>query len=291
MVIVASRRAKRPKLNEAKKSKPACPFCPGSEHITPQSTLQLPSKGPWLVRSFPNKFAFLSPAKPHSGKAGYGPAFGYHEVIVETNRHGEQFQDFSAAQRKLVFEAYRNRFKALTEKNEIQCVYLFNNHGPKGGASIDHEHAQITGLPFAPPILASEYNESLKSKHCTYCQLAGEKTYKLAQNKDFVAVCPPYSRFAYEVWVVSKHHKESFLELSEGEGMNLMELLCKVVKKICKVSPDYNMAFHQSSKAGKLHFHVEIYPRKDTWAGFELGAGVYVNTAGEAHSLSVLKKL
>jgi UDPglucose--hexose-1-phosphate uridylyltransferase len=288
LVIVASSRSKRPKV-QGQAAKPACPFCPGFEQTTPPATLSLPKHGKWSVRAFENKFPILDPSKPFRGFK-QGPAFGYHEVIVETAKHGQLFQDFSKSHLALVFEAWKDRFSKLSAKKGIKCTFLFANHGPKGGASIDHEHAQVTALPFVPPILAAEYAQQASTGGCEYCSLAANKKFRVAENKTFAAVCIPYSRFAYETWIIPKKHKLSILDFDAREAEDLMELLARAIGRIYPSVPNYNMAFHQSSSAGKLHFHIEIYPRKDTWAGLELGAGVIVNTSDWRNTLKTLKK-
>jgi UDPglucose--hexose-1-phosphate uridylyltransferase len=39
----------------------------------------------------------------------------------------------------------------------------------------------------------------------------------------------------------------------------------------------YNFYIHYAPKGKKLHMHIEITPRKATWAGFEMGSGIIVN--------------
>jgi UDPglucose--hexose-1-phosphate uridylyltransferase len=45
--------------------------------------------------------------------------------------------------------------------------------------------------------------------------------------------------------------------------------------------PPYNYGFHLATnkEASKYyHWHLEVYPRLATWAGFEKSTGVYINT-------------
>ncbi len=178
----------------------------------------------------------------------------------------------------------------LEKKKGVKCVFLFKNHGPKGGASIDHEHAQITALPFVPPLLQAEADAQKKSKRCMFCQLAREEKYVLARNRFFTAVCPPYARFPYEVWIIPHTHHRDFLGFTGEEDREFMHMLSLVLKRVTHVSPDYNIAFHQSWPGASLHFHIEIYPRSpSTWAGFELGTGVIVNSHDEKDALASLK--
>src|SRR3989338_5779501 len=132
VVVQTSSRSKRPHLPSV------CPFCPGNESLTPPSTLCLPSAA-WKVRCFPNAFPVVA---------------GAPEVIVETNVHGALFENFSREQLRWVFEAYQNRYRALSKKGGY--VFLFKNFGPKSGASIPHEHAQVVRFPFVQDMLLTE---------------------------------------------------------------------------------------------------------------------------------------
>src|SRR5205814_8527657 len=73
-VIFAPHRDERPNVYEGA----PCPFCPGAESATPPEIGR--DGDPWRVRVFPNKF----------------PATAQHEVIVETARHGERFDELPA---------------------------------------------------------------------------------------------------------------------------------------------------------------------------------------------------
>jgi UDPglucose--hexose-1-phosphate uridylyltransferase len=45
--------------------------------------------------------------------------------------------------------------------------------------------------------------------------------------------------------------------------------------------PPYNFGFHQTTSkeaSGYYHWHLEVYPKLATWAGFEKSTGVYINT-------------
>lgn len=285
IIIVATKRATRPAVT-GKVGEIACPFCPGCEKNTPKQTLAFPNSKNWRVRGFKNKFGFLTPVSPHSSASG--SAFGYHEVIVTSEKHGQLFQDYSPEHLKLVFKAWKQRFVELSKKAGINCIYLFANHGPVAGASINHEHCQITALAFAPPIIQSELDFS-KNNSCIYCKMTKENKIIINENEEFVAVCPTFPRFAYETWIIPKKHLRDFTKFSEKQEILFMQILSKTIAKIYPLSSNYNLAFHQSTRNGELHFHVEIYPRKDKWAGFELGAGIIVNTTGEKKAIAALK--
>jgi UDPglucose--hexose-1-phosphate uridylyltransferase len=51
------------------------------------------------------------------------------------------------------------------------------------------------------------------------------------------------------------------------------------------------MVFHSSSEkktTKQIHWHIEVYPRKSTWSGLELGGGIYVNDISPEGAAQVL---
>ncbi len=318
LVVVASDRAKRPELFGTV----ACPFCKGAESTTPPTTFALPSDAEWKVRTFRNLFAVLKPEGTFVPKAEgenfwRSYAFGDHEIVVETDVHGKLLQDFSQEELSFVFKAYQNRFIALSKQKDAKCVFLFKNHGRLAGASIEHEHAQIIALPFVPPVVEKEIalagNYLKNHGTCLYCDLLQrEQENILFENEFFTALCPSFSRFPFEIWIVSKKHEISLAEFDDAEGAKFMALFQQCVQSLFNVVKDYNVVFHGAPKAGAsagtyadakagagssaegqgngLHFHVEIYPRSNVWAGIELGTGLIVNTKSEKDALSALRK-
>ncbi|MFA6048409.1 MAG: DUF4931 domain-containing protein [Candidatus Micrarchaeia archaeon] len=296
VVIVANERAKRPEVFGTA----LCPFCKGAENTTPPTTFALPSEGDWKVRTFRNLFAVLKPEgkfTPNEGGESFwrSQGVGDHEIIVETETHGKLLQEFSYDELSMVFKAYKNRYVELSAREGVRCTFLFKNHGRLAGASIDHEHSQIIALPFIPPIIQREIDraEDHRQKHgdCLYCDLLSrEKENTLFENNSFTAICPSFSRFPFEIWIIPKEHKNTLAEFGNDEGLEFMRLLQDCVKALSKVSKDYNVVYHSAPDGTDLHFHAEIYPRANVWAGIELGTGLLVNIKTEKEALAALKK-
>ena len=296
LVIVANERALRPMGPGI-----SCPFCNGAEKVTPPTKLALPSAKGWTVRCFDNAFAIVKPrGKYHAAKIGdffyESDAFGDHEVIVETPDHHQLYQDIESREHQsMIFEAYRNRLAALSKRKGVKYVHLFKNHGRMAGASLEHEHSQIISLPFVPPIIGQECErrkeyrrETGKCLTCEILRREGENV--LFSNLDFAAVCPSFARFPFETWVVSKRHKASMLDFGKGEGIGMVRTVQSCINALFKVSRDYNIAYHNNFHSeADAHFHAEIYPRPNIWAGVELGTGLIVNSKTEKESISALK--
>lgn len=291
LIIAAAVRKKRPHHFAA--SRPSgCPFCPGREKETPPAIFQWP-KGKWRVRGFENKFPFLNPALHFDPTLAGSPAFGKHEVIVETPSHGENFENLTKEQLELVFKAYSNRFSALANMPGIEYVFLFRNHGKEAGATIAHEHAQIAALPFVPELPDREMEHFEQHRRetgkCFYCELAGKKQNKIFENRDFICLRPEFARFALESWIIPKRHSADFTTLDRRGVDNFMAALKEITRRLKKSTENYNVVFHCSGKRRKIHWHVEVYPKTDVLAGVELGAGIIVNPLGEKDAVKALR--
>jgi len=303
-VIMAAERAKRPesfrqnRLQTGEKPpvyQPGCPFCPGNEAETPRERLVLKKDQAslaWQVRVIPNKFPAVAETSEAAEPAGpHAPAYGIHEIIVETPEHNRHPGQFSAAEMNLVLKAYLSRFQALEQKGNLRCVSLFKNHGRRAGASLEHPHSQLLALPFMPPTPAKEiegarrYYES--HGECPFCSLlaggAGRERLIL-ENRDFVALMPYAARFPWETWVLPKKHRSSFQHIDEPEQLQLAALLPKLLNLFDTrlEDPPYNYYLHTNPLNVKdtpyYHWHLELIPRLVTPAGFEQSSGMHINT-------------
>ncbi|MGB9672103.1 MAG: galactose-1-phosphate uridylyltransferase [Candidatus Micrarchaeia archaeon] len=294
IVVNASLRGKRTQLYKWIGRK-TCPF---DNPIEP--TTFVASKGSWSVRAFKNKYPFVVPAKKFKKKGLFwrSPAFGEHEVIIETSEHNKLFHELSSDELELVFEAYKNRFQVLEKRKGIKCVFLFKNHGRAGGASVEHEHAQIISFPFVPEIIEREAFFVKKTKRegkCWFCDVKkhfrGQQWRFVSETKNFTAFVPPFGRFPFECWIIAKRHARSITELSTQEGTEFLRLLARIVGAERGLAcEDYTIAFHNAPKGRDFHFHAEVYPRPNVWAGIELGAGVVGNPQSDEEAAYALRE-
>ena len=157
---------------------------------------------------------------------------------------------------------------------------MFKNHGEKGGTSILHSHTQIVGMGRVPELVLDESKKGFKKK-CLYCDMIKkEKRSKRLcfENKTMVAIAPYASRFNYETWIFPKKHIQNMNEMSEDNIRDMAEILRKVLRKLRRMDIPYNFYLHYAPVGKKLHMHIEVVPRKATWAGFEHGSGMIINS-------------
>jgi len=292
-VIFSPRRKERPfDFKNVKKntiSKKECVFCPKNSHKIEKELGHTGGDKSWEIKWFKNKFPAIDELLTFKNTKNINhekklqkyleskQVYGFHEIIVETPHHTKQIYDFDKNKLFEVIKVYKLRYDNMINKKHIKYVSLFKNQGVKAGASIYHAHSQMIGLNKIPPDIIKKRKKSLKGDICEYCKIIDKEKQSercCFKNKDFIAITPYASKFHYEIWILSKKHKTSF-DFNEKELRNLSDILYNILKKIKKLKCDFNVLFQIDKK---LHFHIEIIPRIDYFAGFEWSSGIIINT-------------
>lgn len=117
-------------------------------------------------------------------------------------------------------------------------------------------------------------------------------------NPDFAAFCPFVSRQAFEIRIFPLEHRPRFEETTERGLTFAAEALKTALTKIYKglSNPSYNFFIHTAPvAAGKTpenyHWHMEIVPKTQIWAGFEIGTGIEISTVAPETAAGFLKKI
>jgi UDPglucose--hexose-1-phosphate uridylyltransferase len=307
-VIIASDREQRPSdyrqpdgRDELPEIKEDCPFCPGSEHMTPPEVLAYrspdtePNSKGWWIRVVPNKFPVLS-REGVLERQGFGMydtlnAVGAHEVIIESPRHNDYLATMSIDQLCEVLWAYRDRCLDLSQDPLVKYTMLFRNRGPVAGASLEHPHSQLVALPMIPQWVQLELagTKAFYEYHerCVYCDMIrqekqfGERM--IAENSEFIAFCPFAPKYPFEMLIVPKGHRTAYVEETRHTLEPLAEMLRDVMRRldICLNHPPYNFTLHtipvNVDPEPLYHWHLRILPRLTIAAGFEMGTGIYIN--------------
>ena len=251
----------------------------------------------WWVRVVPNRFPALTPDA--SDKRSEDPFFrfmpgvGRHEVIIEAPEHNMPFALLPDRQAEEVVLMYHDRYLALRDDQAVKAVILFKNKGEAAGTSLEHPHAQIVGTPVVPEHIRETYAVTTRyyddTGRCIYCDLVERERkakYRIVfESDEFVAFHPFASRSPFETWIAPKRHVPSFGQISVESAKHFALVLKAVLAKIYRYlnDPDHNVVFHSApiEDEHKPYFlwHVRIIPRLTTVAGFEIGSGMYINTA------------
>jgi len=309
-VIISTERSKRPHdfVRPAKplppEYDPKCPFCPGNEQNTPPEVLAYRHGGGanapgWWIRGFPNKFGALWPSAEHPKREFEGGMFrkmegvGRHEVLVETPKHNHYFHTFTEKEAEEVVIALRERYLALHHEPNVKVVIIFKNHGEGAGTSLIHPHCQIVATPIVPQSLrrklavATRYFDD--NGGCLYCDLVGEEIKAgkrvVEDGPDFLVIHHYAARSPFETWVLPKKHSACFGFIEMDAAKELGRVLQRNLARLFNLlgNPDYNIVVNTApvneENEEYFHWHLRIIPRLTMMAGFEIGSGIFINTA------------
>jgi UDPglucose--hexose-1-phosphate uridylyltransferase len=304
-VLVASDHVRRPS-DFVRQPVPApsapkiCPYCPGHERKTPPEVLSYRDTGGanepgWSVRVTPHKLPALG-IEGELNRQGEGMfdkmnGVGAHEVIVESPDHSATMACMPERQVAQALGAVRDRILDLKRDTRFRYMLFFKNHGERAGASIDHTHSQLIALPVVPANVVEEMEGAKRyfeyRERCIFCDLLRQDAasgLRLVLETERFAVLTPYaSRFPFEISILPKRHESHFESIDEGALQNLGWVLRTVLRKLDRAleRPPYNLMLHtapvQDAPIGHYHWRLEIIPRLTEVAGFEWGAGFYMN--------------
>lgn len=286
---------------------PACPFCPGHENQLPGIVAEIKSATPpgWIVRVVPNKFPALQAVSTTEADDQHcvAPGYGFHEVIVENSRHDADLTSLADTEIEAVVSMYLERSEHLLEQPGIESVILFRNHGPKGGASQAHPHAQILAAGFVPSTVRqmADWGQRYHAEHgrCPTCDdLAFEGKLKVRvveDARDFLVLVPFAAEHPFETWIVPKQHQPSFAHVASDMLTQFGHLLRRTLDRLrsTKDDPPYNFVIDSADRAHLrspyVHWRLRIAPDLATWGGFELGAGTAINPSSPEDDAAMLR--
>lgn len=250
-----------------------CPFCPGNEAQTPPEVQAVrPGGGPpdspgWRVRAVPNKFPAVDPAE------------GVHEVVVNTPRHVVRLGDLTDDEAGVAGEVWADRLAAVEADPRGLWPFLFLNQGAAAGASLQHLHTQIMGLPLEPPRLLARERAFAESERCPVCAdlaAAGDAGRVVAEADGLVAWTPAVPPFSGTLRIGPAEHLPDW---TAGPGPAaaarfLRRMAASVTGRLGAEA--LNLWLHRGRPGGgaRYHWHVDLIARLGTLAGLELGTGV-----------------
>lgn len=316
-VIIATERAHRPEQFRIAAQRtvdllPAwderCPFCPGQEEPELE-VMRMDGDGehPWGLRVVRNKYPALVPEgdrlRSFDGVRRSLTGVGHHEVVIETPVHNSCPALETEAEVLRTLQAFQIRGRQLREDPRIDHTIFFKNHGVRAGSSLVHPHAQIIALPVVPYNIRSRVEEARRffedTGACVYCRMleaeleAGERV--VEETAHFVAFLPYAAYSPFHLWIVPKRHHGSFLTSTTVELNDLARLLRRTLRRLYfgLNDPDYNYVLRSAPPSEErfeyMHWYVSVVPRVSRAAGFELGSGMFINSALPEESAAFLR--
>jgi len=156
---------------------------------------------------------------------------------------------------------------------------IFENKGAAVGCSNPHPHCQVWTTSHIPHEPLEEFHSLLKYRQtrnscmlCDYTALEIQKKERIvAQKGMWIAVCPYWAIWPFEVLLLPTRHVPSLPDLSKLEMRDLAEILSSVTVRydnLFECSFPYSMGIHQAplkimdqpfdKDISHIHFH--FYP-------------------------------
>lgn len=253
-----------------------CPFCEhGLEPVRVVARAESASDGVIALR---NRYPVVDEAD------------GLHEVVVESRRHDADLPDYEPAHAELLFGFLAARSRALGELVPDADLYVFRNRGIRAGASQPHPHAQVIATRAAAPDTVRRDAVARAHHAATGRNLLGDVvTDELAEairivaaDDHAVAFVPEAPLRNFELWVAPRHYRGPF----EWAPPSLLASYARMVPLVAGAAlgasgwTDYNLLVRgprrSSASSAHAYHHLEVVPRANLIAGFELLSGATV---------------
>lgn len=286
----------------------ACPFCRGNERETAAETSRVDGDDGWLVRAVENRYPALSSVgevtRAASGYERSIAGVGRHEVVIESPYHNTTISLLDPARVRDVLAVYRERMRLLYADPRIEHVMVFKNHGETAGSTVDHPHSQIVGTPVVPGRVRVRIEEALRLYgelgECLYCYSLRDELasgVRIVEETECFAAFVPYAALSpYHVWIFPKRHGAYFGAVTDDELEGLAGILQRTLRRIYVALGDahFNYVFRSLSPPEQhvkyYHWYVSVIVRITRAAGFELGTGMFINTAVPEESARLLRE-
>ncbi|PIR98476.1 MAG: hypothetical protein COT88_01465 [Candidatus Colwellbacteria bacterium CG10_big_fil_rev_8_21_14_0_10_41_28] len=251
----------------------------------------------WRVQVVPNKYPAVqvSSGKATLKKDGFFNSikgYGHHELVI-TKHHHKNFPRLDINDAYLLFTVFKERYLNIAKDKNSRYISIFHNWGPKAGASIYHPHYQIISTPVVPPISAHSldnakiFHEKMGlCAHCTQIDEAKRSKNRVIHEDELSIAFAPYAvKEPFEFRVSPKGHTPFFEQSTEYEIHSVVQSLSMALNKLEKTlkGVNYNFYIHTApvkdrKKYGYYHWHLQVVPRVNLSAGFELTTGIEVNS-------------
>jgi len=161
---------------------------------------------------------------------------------------------------------------------QYKYMQIFENKGAAMGCSNPHPHGQVwttTGLPEEPALELEQLQKYRREQGGAnlledYAELESkQKERTVFENKTFIAVCPWWATWPFEVMIISKAHKRALVEFDDAEQRDLAETIAEITRRydnLFETQFPYSMGLHQAPLEGSVeeieasHFHIHFYP-------------------------------
>jgi UDPglucose--hexose-1-phosphate uridylyltransferase len=136
---------------------------------------------------------------------------------------------------------------------------------------------------------------------CVFCNMLKQELAAreriVYESEHFVAFVPYAALSPFHLWLFPKRHSSSF---DDSTDVEIDDLACNLKTVLAKLyhglgNPDFNYCIRSvptdEQQTDYFHWYVAIIPKVIQTAGFELGSGIFVNTALPEASAKFLREV
>lgn len=291
-VIIAPKRSLRPHdvvlHQDIPVSAKNCPFC-NEPILSEKGVYHVGTAKKWRVKVIKNDYPVVTENNPK--------AYGTQEVVLETPWHNKELAQFSIDHIRVLLGVYAQRTKAIARDKKLKYILIFKNNGGVAGQSLMHAHSQIFATDIVPPHIVNKLSRATEytTEHgtCYYCDLMHEKRLaprRIFQDDAVLAFTPYASIYNYEAWILPKRHVDSITQLTNKEMTSMAKALKGILGGLFEMQLPYNLYMHQVLTNDDEHVYLRVAPRRDFWAGIELGSRLIINTISPEDAAAFYRK-
>lgn len=165
---------------------------------------------------------------------------------------------------------------AARPAQQLRYMQIFENKGAAMGCSNPHPHGQVwttSGLPEEPALELTQlqkYRREQGGKNMLedYAELeAGKKERVVFENGTFLALCPWWAVWPFEVMIVSKKHKRALVDFDDRERVDLAEAIAEVTRRYDNL---FETHFPYSKCSKVIHLSVDDINFVQVWVSTRL---------------------
>ncbi|MFD4909632.1 HIT family protein [Kitasatospora purpeofusca] len=209
-----------------------CPLCRGG----------LEAPDPYVT---PYAFANRWPALPA----------GHCLLVAYSGEHTADLAELSLPAVAAVVDVWADRSRALAETDGVEYALVFENRGRGAGATLDHPHSQIFGLPVVPDRVGL-----CAAGACGRCSPA-DRALVVEEGSSWSVSVPTAPRSAFSLRIAARRHTAALSDLTAAERRELADLVQRSVRRLDAVF-DGPMPYHlwiEQGPPGGAVGHVTVF--------------------------------
>jgi UDPglucose--hexose-1-phosphate uridylyltransferase len=237
----------------------------------------------------------LPGANPNRDLFWSAPAYGTHEVIVNSPKPVASLSRLTADEVSAAVDIWRERMRLHAAAASVQVIV---DERQEAGASLPHTHAQLYAFPFVPAAVARE-----RERFAAYAtrtmggnllgDLVQEEVRKreriVAIDDDIVLMAPYASRVPYQLLLAPRRPRMRF----EDDGPTGAPMLHEALRRLegrFGACPPLNLWVRTAARGAEHYcWRIDVLPRMLHSAGLERATGLPVNIVAPERAAAELR--